>query len=144
MTGRAHLFVALAMLAVVAVIVRLLRRGQLRGKYALLWIGVGALLIPLAAFPDVVTWVARAVGVYYEPTILIFGMLGFLMLVTMHYSWELSRLEERARVLAEEIGLLRAEIDGLSTDSGRDDHAVGDEGGEAPDEPFNSDDSARR
>jgi hypothetical protein len=32
----------------------------------------------------------------------------FLLIVVMHFSWELSRLEERTRTLAEEIALLRA------------------------------------
>jgi len=30
-------------------------------------------------------------------------------LVIIHFSWELSRLEDRTRVLAEELALLRAE-----------------------------------
>ena len=78
-----------------------------------------------------VTWVAHAVGVYYEPAIIIFGVLGFLLLISMHYSWELSRLEERGRTLAEEVALLRNEVDRLSASSDED-HSVGDEGRPAP------------
>jgi hypothetical protein len=33
----------------------------------------------------------------------------FLLLVCMHLSWEVSRLEEETRVLAEEIALIRAD-----------------------------------
>jgi hypothetical protein len=36
------------------------------------------------------------------------------MLVVMHYSWELSRLEERSRTLAEEVALLRHQLDELT------------------------------
>jgi hypothetical protein len=33
---------------------------------------------------------------------------GFLFLIVVHFSWELSRSEERVRTLAEELALLRA------------------------------------
>jgi hypothetical protein len=36
---------------------------------------------------------------------------GFLFVVVVHYSWELSRLENRTRTLAEELALLRAQLD---------------------------------
>jgi hypothetical protein len=42
-----------------------------------------------------------------------------LLLVAIHYSWELSRLEVRSRRLAEEVALLRARLDeelGTATD----------------------------
>lgn len=131
MSNRAHFFVVAALVVVLVFILHLLRKGQLRGKYALLWLTVGFAMVPIAAFPDVVTWVAHAVGVYYEPAIIIFGVLGFLLMISMHYSWELSRLEERGRTLAEEVALLRNEIDRLSASSDED-HSVGDEGRPAP------------
>jgi hypothetical protein len=132
MTDRAHLVVILALVVVLVAILQLLRRGHLRGKYALLWLTVGLAMVPIAAFPDVVTWIARTVGVFYEPAIIIFAVLGFLLLVSMHYSWELSRLEERARTLAEEVALLRNEL-AVLRGSSQDDQPVGDERGESPD-----------
>lgn len=109
--GRAHLMVAVAFGLTVVFILSLVRRRQLRGKYAMLWLGVALSLLPLVVYPDLLTWVAEALGVYYEPTVLIFAVLGFLLLVTMHFSWELSRLEDRSRTLAEEVALLRAQLE---------------------------------
>lgn len=109
MTGRAHLVVAIALVAVLLFFLSLVRRGQLRGKYAMLWLAVGLAMVPLAVRPSLLTWVAHRVGIFYEPTVLVFGLLGFLLIVCMHFSWELSRLEERTRTLAEEIALLRGE-----------------------------------
>jgi hypothetical protein len=37
--------------------------------------------------------------------------LSFLLVLVLHFSWELSRLEDRTRALAEEYALLRGEID---------------------------------
>jgi hypothetical protein len=36
--------------------------------------------------------------------------IGFLLLLAMHFSYELSRVEKRVRVLAEELALLRRDI----------------------------------
>ena len=38
-----------------------------------------------------------------------FGAIAFLFVVIVHFSYELSRLEDRTRTLAEELALLRAE-----------------------------------
>lgn len=118
MTGRAHLVMVLAVIAIAAFIVRLLRRQQLRSKYALLWLTIGLLLLPLAAFPGTLETVSDWLGVFYAPTTLMLAAIGFLFLVVVHFSWELSRLEMRTRALAEEIALLRAERDGTPGGSG--------------------------
>ncbi|HKY15411.1 MAG TPA: DUF2304 domain-containing protein [Microthrixaceae bacterium] len=106
------LWIALAvvLLAAVAVLLVLVRRRRLRGKYGLLWITVALALIPLALFPSFVDWLARKIGVQYAPAVIFLASIGLLMFVVMHYSWELSRLEERSRTLAEEVALLRSEL----------------------------------
>jgi hypothetical protein len=48
-------------------------------------------------------------GISYGPTTFFLGAITLLLLVVVHFSWELSRLEERTRLLAEELALLRAE-----------------------------------
>jgi len=107
MTPRAHVFVALAAVGVLVFIVRLVRRHGLRTKYSLLWISVGVALATLAVFPDLLTIVSELLGIYYPPATLLLLAVGFLFLVVVHFSWELSRSEERIRVLAEELALLR-------------------------------------
>lgn len=133
MTLRAHIIVAICLLGVLAFILRLLRRGHFTGKYALLWITVGGAMVPLALWPGLVTTVAKLAGVYYEPAVLIFAILGFLLMVAMQFSYELSRLEERARTLAEEVALLRGEIQALNQSA--DAPAPGSPDGETPKPP---------
>lgn len=107
MTPRAHVFVAVAAIGVLVFIVRLVRRHGLRTKYSLLWISVGVALATLAVFPDLLTVVSELLGIYYPPATLLLLAVGFLFLVVVHFSWEMSRSEERIRVLAEELALLR-------------------------------------
>ena len=92
-------------------ILRLVRQRKLRGKYALLWVGVGLLLFAFAIWPDVIIPIADWVGVAYEPAVVFGAAIAFLFLMVVHFSFELSRSEERPRVLAEEVALLRARMD---------------------------------
>jgi hypothetical protein len=109
LTRGAHLFIALVAAAAIFFVLRLLRRRQLEGKYALLWMASLVPLLVLAAFPGVLTWLADKVGVYYPPTLFLLLAVTFLFVVVVQFSFELSRVNERTRALAEEIALLRAE-----------------------------------
>ncbi len=90
-------------------LLRLVRRGQLRGKYALLWLGVGAAMVGFAIYPDILVPISDGLGISYEPAIIFMAAIAFLFVVIVHFSYELSRLEDRTRTLAEELALLRAE-----------------------------------
>jgi hypothetical protein len=92
-------------------ILRLVRQRKLRGKYALLWVAVGLFLFAFAIVPDVLVPIADWVGVAYEPAVFFMAAIAFLFLMVVHFSFELSRSEERTRVLAEEVALLRARMD---------------------------------
>ena len=59
--------------------------------------------------------VSEWLGVLYSPTIFLLLAVGFLFLVVVHYSWELSRLENRTRTLAEELALLRTRLEDTSS-----------------------------
>jgi len=109
MTTRAHVLVIIAVIVAGAYVLRLVRAHQLRSKYALLWLTIGVLLVPLAAVPALLQWVSDRFGVNYAPTTFLFLAAGFLFFVVVHFSWELSRLERKVRTLAEELTLLRAD-----------------------------------
>jgi hypothetical protein len=109
-TGRAHLVLFLITLAALLFVVHLVRKRNLRAKYAMLWLSIGALLLVVAAFPRVLDWMAARAGIYYPPAAFLLLAVAFLFLVVIHFSWELSRLEERTRTLAEEVALLRYQL----------------------------------
>jgi hypothetical protein len=109
MSGRGHLFVLAVTLCSVLFVVRLLRRRQLAARYALLWLSIGSVLLVLAAFPSLLDSVSKWLGISYGPATFFLGAITVLFMVVVHFSWELSRLEERTQVLAEEVALLRAD-----------------------------------
>ncbi|MEV1332517.1 DUF2304 domain-containing protein [Micromonospora costi] len=98
-------------LILLATIIELLRRRQLREKYGMLWLGVLVIVIPLALFPRLLDNVAGMLGVASGVSLVLFLGIVFLLLVCVHLSWEVSALEEETRTLAEDFALLRAEID---------------------------------
>lgn len=109
MQTRLEISVALIALAFTFFVVRLVRRGQLREKYALLWMGVGGTVVVLSLTRHFLDRVALALGFSYTPSILFLAGIVFLLAVAAHLSWEVSRLEDKTRRLAEEIALMRPE-----------------------------------
>lgn len=101
------LVTAITGLILLAAILELLRRRQLREKYALLWLAVGLVVAPLAFLPRLLDRVARALGVVSGVSLVLFLGVVFLLLVCVHLSWEVSRLEEETRTLAEHVAVLR-------------------------------------
>src|SRR5512143_2417622 len=107
----AHVFLAIGARCSIAFILFLLRRRQLRGKYAMLWTASALTLGVLAAFPGLLTKISEWLGVSYPPILFAVVAIGFLLVIVIQFSWELTRQEDRTRTLAEELGLLRAELE---------------------------------
>jgi hypothetical protein len=123
LSGRAHLVVIGVVVIGAWFLLRLLRRRQMRGKYTLLWMFVGTTVLVLAAFPGLLDRTARWLRIYDSPNLLFLLAIAFLLLVCVYYSWELTRLEERTRVLAEELAILRGERDARPASATADDEA---------------------
>ena len=109
MSTRGHVLILLVTLCSLLFVVRMLRRSQLAPRYAVLWMSLGTVLLFLAAFPSTVDRVSVWLGISYGPTTVFLGAITVLFVVVVHFSWELSRLEERTQILAQEVALLRAQ-----------------------------------
>jgi hypothetical protein len=113
---------AVVSLLLLALIFELLRRRQLREKYAVLWLGVGLLTLPagfIGLNPDLLNSLSRHLGVASGASLVLFLAVVFLLMVCIHLSWEASRLEDETRALAEEVALIRTEMRGLREEIGR-------------------------
>ncbi|MDQ3639896.1 MAG: DUF2304 domain-containing protein [Actinomycetota bacterium] len=111
MSGKAHLFILAVSVSSIGFILYLVRHRRLRAKYSILWLSIGMILVGLSASPDLLDRLSVLLGISYGPTTFFLGAITLLFLVVVHFSWELSRLEERSRVLAEEIAILRAQLE---------------------------------
>ena len=111
MTNLAALLLALA---IVAFVLEMLRRKKLREKYAILWLLIGALTVVLAAFPHLLNIASELLGVQLPSNLLFIMSILLLLGVCLHLSWELSVLEDETRALAEEVAILRAQVEAIT------------------------------
>ena len=110
MTTRAHITVLVLAVATLLFILRLVRRHRLRAKYSVLWVSLGAALAIVAAAPVLLEGISDLLGIKTPVYTFLLMAITFLLVLSLHFSWELSRLEDRTRALAEECALLREEV----------------------------------
>jgi hypothetical protein len=96
---------------VLGCILELLRRQQLREKYAAIWITIGIVVTPIGFFPSLLNGVAHRLGVASGASLVLFAGFILVLLVCLHLSWESSRLEAETRTLSEDIALVRTQLD---------------------------------
>jgi hypothetical protein len=111
MSAASHVLVIVLAAAVIAFIFVLVRSRNLRAKYSVLWFSIGLALAVVAIFPGLLVWVSDLFGIEYPPATFMLLALSFLLVLVLHFSWELSRLEDRTRALAESYALLREEFE---------------------------------
>jgi hypothetical protein len=104
---------------ILAVLFELLRRRHLREKYAVTWAMVAVGVLVLTIFPGLLYAASDLVGVDVPANLLFFLASMVLMVLTLQHSFELGRLEDKTRTLAEELALLRLEVDRLQSDRER-------------------------
>ena len=101
----------LGSLVTLVLLFEMMRRQRLREKYAVFWAVVAVLTLVVALFPGLLEWIANLVGVAVPSNLLFFAASMLLLVVSVQHSSELGRLEDRTRTLAEEVGLLRLQLE---------------------------------
>jgi hypothetical protein len=101
----------LGALAILASVLRLVVLGRLRVRYAALWLTVSAALVLITFLPGVLSAVSTRLGFAVPANFLFFAGLLLLVLVGIHLSVAVTRLEDRVQRLAEEHVLLADRVD---------------------------------
>lgn len=110
-----YVFAIVGAILVLGFMLELLRRRQLSEKYAALWLIVGVGVLVLLAAPGLLQAASDALGFEVPANLLFLVALTLLLGVSVHLSWELSRLEDETRSLAEELALLRSSVERLES-----------------------------
>lgn len=88
----------------------LVKKGYLKSGYSILWFFISGLILVLSVFIEILYKISVIVGIYY-PTSTIFSILLVgLILISIHFSVEISRHEIRIKGLAQENALLKSRI----------------------------------
>src|SRR5687767_10041688 len=99
---------------VMLVVFELIRRRRLREEYSFLWFAAAFGLIVLSVWRELLHTLARVVGVEYPPSVLLLAGIGLGFLLALHFSVSLSRLADQNTRLAQEVALLRHEMETLT------------------------------
>lgn len=109
--------VVVVVVVVVVALIYLLRTRRIREKYAAIWLLLTLAVVILGVFPQLAYWLSALLGVQ-TPSNLVFSIaLLVLVAICVQLSTEVSRLEETTRTLAEEIGLIRSDIEQQADDT---------------------------
>lgn len=107
---RIQVFAIVTSAVVCIVIVELVRKKKLMEKYSLIWIFSTVILITLSLWRNFLERLADFLGIYYAPTAL-FIVLSFCGLgLLIHFSIAISTLTEQNKILAQEVALLKNEV----------------------------------
>lgn len=116
MNPTSYIFGIITALAILCLVLELLRRGRLKERHALWWIVAGVIALVAAVFPATLDWIAGLLGVEVPLNLVLFSGIAVLFIVSLQQSAEINRLEEKTRILAEEITLLKLSLEERKTE----------------------------
>ena len=94
-------------------IINIIRKNKLDIRYALPWFAILVLILILDLFPDLMHWITELTGAQLPINMLIF--LGFFLVLAIIFSLTvtISSMTHKMKNLAQEVGLLKKEIEEL-------------------------------
>ena len=95
-------------LILILIILELVRRKRLVVRYSLVWLGVTFAMLVLSLWAGLLDAIRRAIGAVNPSSTLFFLGLLFSLVILLHFSIKISDFSQQIRLLAKEIGLLRA------------------------------------
>lgn len=111
--NRIEVWAILGCAVLVISLVELIRRQKLKEKYSLLWFATSLVLLVVTLKRSWLEDVAAMFGVYYPPTALFLILVFFLLLILIHFSTVVSKLQNDSQTLTQHIGILEAKLDEL-------------------------------
>ena len=112
-----RVYVCILGVAVLIFVVSMLRTRRLQERYALLWILAGAVLTIAPWFAPGFDRLATMLGFDYAPALLLMLAVIGLLLLIFQLSLNITSHSEHLKVLTQELGLLRQEVQALAARS---------------------------
>ncbi len=102
----------------IATVLWLVRRRVLREEYTPIWMGIAVALVIVSLRVDLLHGLTRAIGAWTTSSTLFFLGEFFLVLICLNYAVRLSRDSVQLKNLAQELALLRVEVERMGAASG--------------------------
>lgn len=103
-----------ASVLITILVIQLIRKRLLSEEYSILWFVTSLVLLLLAIDRHFIDRLAALIGVAYPPSLLLLGSIFAGFVLAMHFSVALSRLADQNKRLAQEVALLRLEMERIT------------------------------
>jgi len=123
---RVQLVALVVSVGLLVAVLELVRRRKLAEEYSFLWIAGAVSLIVLATWRHLIDAVARWIGVYYPPILLLLVLITMVFVTLLSFSVIVSRQRRQIERLIEETAILSAEVRELRKDTRPGNRASGD------------------
>lgn len=101
-----------------SIVMWLVKRRALQEEYTPIWMAVALGLLIISARIEILVPITRALGAWTTSSTLFFLGEAFLVLISLNYAIRLSRESLRLKNVAQELALLRAQVERLEGRSG--------------------------
>lgn len=108
-------------------ILYLVRKKKIKEEYSLLWLSSSIVFVFFSIWRDGLEYFAKLVGIAYPPAALFLILLLAVFLILIEFSINISRLTEQNKVLAQEIAILKHEMESAEARKKADDTVRGDD-----------------
>lgn len=110
MIDRIEIVAVIVSLVLLSVVLELVRRRKLTEEYSFLWISSSLALLILSLRREILHTVARWIGVYYPPAVLLMFLIVIVFVASLCFSVIVSRQRQQIERLIEETAILSAEL----------------------------------
>ncbi|MCA9915815.1 MAG: DUF2304 domain-containing protein [Anaerolineae bacterium] len=100
-------------IAALLFVLELVRRRRLREEYSLLWLAIAFMMLIFSLWRDLLHGLAAIVGIAYPPNLLFMLAILFVFLLMLYFSTVITRLTQENKEIAQEVALLRNEVQRL-------------------------------
>ncbi|MGB7295255.1 MAG: DUF2304 domain-containing protein [Candidatus Aminicenantales bacterium] len=108
---RIQVLAVIGSLLLIAFIVELIRRKRLKEEFAILWLGMGIVFLIISLFRGLLDKFSLLIGIGYPPAALFLILIIGLMVILIQFSVAISGLKEANKKLAQELGLVKKELE---------------------------------
>jgi hypothetical protein len=106
-----YVFPLLFVAATITTMVLLMRRRAMKERFTVWWAILSVGVVVFVVFPPLLPFVAEHLGFQTPSNFVFFVSSLMLLLMSVQFSVEISRLEEKTRTLAEQLGILRTQTE---------------------------------
>lgn len=111
MIDRSVVFAVGASVIALLVVLELVRRRHLSEGYSLLWLGTAIVILIVSVWRELLHNLADLVNIEYPPNLLFLLAALFLLFIQLYFSTVITRLTKENREAAQQIALLRHDLE---------------------------------